>query len=425
MSPLDSKQNNGLTRWFGRVRQFSRDAHLYLAGAGLMGFGLGASWVFLNLWYKAIGLDEAAIGSLLSIASIGAMAVAIPAAVLVDRVPAGRLLALAAGGFAASLAVPLLLPQWPVLVLASLAQGTLFTVHWVAAAPFFMRTARPEDRGDLFGIAHAVETAATLLAAVGVGWLVSHGTVWLGSERQGLELGLAVAALVTLGAVPCLAAIDSRPEPGPVKRWRDQVKAHDWRLLGKLVLPATLLGCGAGFVIPFMNLYFRNRFHLDAGAIGLVFAAGQVLTTGAFLLGPYMARRLGSVTAIVTTELASIPFFLVLAFATNLPLAIGAFWIRGALMQMNHPISSAFALELVPPEQQAVTNSVRHLAWNAAWAVSTQVGGVWIARDGFTVPILAAVVLYLVASTSFWWFFRDKRGVAPRAVPVQQVVQES
>jgi len=405
MRPAQLPQTSGLTRWVRRIRQFSRDAHLYLAGAGLMGIGLGASWVHLNLWYKAIGLDEAAIGSLLSLASLGAMVVAIPAAMLVNRVPAGRLLALAAAGFAASLAVPLLWPHRTVLGAASLLQGALFTVHWVAAAPFFMRTARPEDRGDLFGIAHAVETAATLLAAVGVGWLATLGEAWFGTERRGLELGLGLATLIAFAAVPFFAAITSRPERGPELQWRAQIAAHDWRLLGKIVLPATLVGCGAGFVIPFMNLYFRNRFALDAGEIGLLFGAGQVITTGAFLLGPWMARRLGSVTAIVTTELASIPFFLALAFTTNLPLAMVAFWMRGALMQMNQPISSAYAMELVPLEQQAMTNSLRHLAWNASWAISTQIGGGWIARDGFQSPILAAVGLYLMASVSFWWFF--------------------
>ena len=100
--------------------------------------------------------------------------------------------------------------------------------------------------------------------------------------------------------------------------------------------------------------------------------------------------------------------FLTLAYAQDLRLAVAAFWIRGALMQMNQPISTAFAMEQVPADQQAVTNSARQLAWNLAWTASTQLGGVWIARSGFEPPILAAVVLYVMASASFAWFFGRK-----------------
>ena len=403
---------NVLSAWLHRVGGLSRDAKLYLIGGALMGIGNGAMWVHLNLWYRALGLNEATIGSLLSTAAVGATLVAIPAAVLVDRLPTGRVLAVSAGGFAVCLGVPLLVPAIPLLFGAALLSGMLFTVHWVAAAPFFMRTAKPEDRADLFGLAHAGETLATVLAAVGVGAIAKLGHQWLGTERQGLELGLGCATAITVVSTFVFAAIADRPTGNGAKSWQDQLKARDWRLLGKLVLPAGLVGLGAGLIIPFMNLYFRDRFGLDPQQIGNLFAAGQVFTTVGFLVGPAMARRIGSAAAIVTTELASIPFFLTLAFAYDLRLAVGAFWARGALMQMNQPISSTFAMEQVPADQQAVTNSVRHLTWNVAWTASTQVGGLWIGARGFTEPILAAVVLYVIASATFALFFWRKPAVA-------------
>lgn len=405
-----SRAGAGLRGWVGRVQGFSPDAKRYLLACGLLGLGNGAAWVHLNLWYKSIGLGEGRIGTLLSVSAIGGTLVAIPAAVWVDRLPPGRVLALSAGGFAVCLALPLLMPTLPVLLTCALLTGMLFMVHWVAAAPFFMRTARREDRPDLFGLAHAIDTVATLIAAWGVGAIASLGHDWLGSERQGLELGIGCAAVATLASVPLFARIGLQPDPLAAERtWKHQLQARDWKLLGKLTLPAVLVGLGAGLIIPFLNLYFRTRFGLDPSRIGGLFAAGQVFTTVGFLVGPAMARRLGSVTAIVATELASIPFFLTLAFAHSLPLAIGAFWVRGALMQMNQPISSAFALELVPQDQQAVTNSVRQLGWNLAWTASTQLGGLWIASRGFTEPILAAVGLYIFASSSFAWFFGNSR----------------
>ena len=65
--PLTSVSPNVLAAWLRRVAGFSRDAKLYLIAGALMGIGNGASWVHLNLWYKALGLSEATIGTLVAV----------------------------------------------------------------------------------------------------------------------------------------------------------------------------------------------------------------------------------------------------------------------------------------------------------------------------------------------------------------------
>jgi MFS family permease len=428
MLPAVFPLRTALSAWLDRQRRLPPDARRYLWGAALMGLGYGATWVHLNLFYKAAGLDEHGIGTLLAVTSIGGTLVALPAAALVERRPTGRVLSLAALGFTLALLAQVLVPDLPapglhvpLWTLASLAFGVLFTVHHVAAAPFFMRVAPEDMRADLFGLAQAVETAATLFAALLVGWLAKGFGAWTGSELRGLQVGLAVAALTTLPAFFVLRRIESVPAPGPNRGWLAPLKIEDKGLLFRLVFPGAIVGLGAGLTIPFLNLYFRDRFGLDPADIGVVFAVGQVLTTFAFLSGPIVARRLGTVAAIVGTELLSIPFFLTLAFSNTLPLALLAFWMRSALMQMNQPISSAFALELVPERQMAAVNSVRHVAWNVSWAVSTQVGGLWIAPAGHTPPMLATVVLYVVASTSFWAFFGGGRGRGRARPPEEEI----
>ena len=131
----------------------------------------------------------------------------------------------------------------------------------------------------------------------------------------------------------------------------------------------------------------------------------QFLTMLGFLAGAPLARRMGSVGAIVLTELLSIPFFVILALTRDLRLAVLAFWMRGALMNMNHPISSNFTMEMVPPDQHTVTNSLRMLSWNVSWMVSTQVGGWLIQRNGYTAPMVVTIGLYAVAAVTFFVFF--------------------
>jgi predicted MFS family arabinose efflux permease len=74
-------------------------------------------------------------------------------------------------------------------------------------------------------------------------------------------------------------------------------------------------------------------------------------------------------------------------------------------MNMNHPVSASFSMSVVDPDDQTVTNSVRELAWNSAWMVSTQVGGVLIERAGYALPMFITMGLYAAAAALFFTFF--------------------
>ena len=57
-----------------------------------------------------------------------------------------------------------------------------------------------------------------------------------------------------------------------------------------------------------------------------------------------LAERYGKVKTIVGTQLASLPFMVYLGFAGYLPLAVAAFVMRAALMNMSGPIANALIL---------------------------------------------------------------------------------
>lgn len=390
-------------------RTLSRNARLYLIGTFLMGLGHGSLWVHMNLYFRTLGMGEATIGRILSAGSLGMVLISIPAALWIDRFSAQSVFMLAAAGFAGAFLVQLLLPYPGVLIFAAMATGMLFTVHWVAAAPFFVRNSTAEQRTELFGFASAVETLATVLSAFGAGLAAKRIAEHLGSEVLGLRYALSGVAFLTALAVIPFARIRSAPPTAERRGWRAYVLARDYRLLGKICLPSFLVGCGAGLTIPFLNLYFRDRFDQDPQQIGSFYAVAQILMMAGFLLGPLLARRLNHVRAIVTTELLSIPFFLILALADRLWLAVLAFWFRGALMNMNQPVSSAFAMEIVPADHQTATNSLRMLAWNLSWMVTAPLGGWLIERYGFTPNMVGTMGLYLAAASLFWIFFRRFR----------------
>jgi predicted MFS family arabinose efflux permease len=389
-----------------------------------MGIGQGAVWVHLNLYFRTIGLGEASIGQILSANSIGVVLVSLPAAAWIDRFRAEKILVFAATGYGLILLAMLFHPESLFLLAASLSIGMFFTVHSVAAAPFYMRNANEEHRTELFGISSALETLATVLSAGGVGAMARLLSAYFASETRGLRVALAVAAMISLFAIVPFARIRSAPFSQERRHWRDYIYSRNMGLILKLSVPAFLVGCGAGLTIPFLNLYFRDRFQQDTAQIGLYFSVAQIITMAGFLVGPILARRFTHVRAIIATELLSIPFFLLLAVAGDLWIAVLAFWMRGALMNMNQPVANAFAMEITPAEQQAVTNSMRTFSWNLAWMVTTVIGGWLIQQHGYSINMFLTIGCYLAAATLFWIFFRGRvvtpRTVAPIAVSAEE-----
>jgi predicted MFS family arabinose efflux permease len=275
------------------------------------------------------------------------------------------------------------------------------------AAPFFMRNSSSKERIYLFGLNYAVEILSSVVGVAGGGWLAHVLAQNLGSNLLGLRITLLGSAVIlALATLPYLLIHSPSPlaekKPGP-GLWPIRFP----KILPKLLVTPLLVGSGAGLVIPFLNLYFRDRFALESDSIGRIFAVSQSLTAVGFVLGPALARRFGMVRTAAASELLSVPFFTTLAFSFNLPLSIAAFWLRGALMNMNQPVSRNFAMEVVKPHEQAFTNAMVEMSWSGSWMISTQVGGMLIEKHGFKIPMLIAVVFYTTASSLYLRFFHD------------------
>jgi MFS family permease len=178
------------------------------------------------------------------------------------------------------------------------------------------------------------------------------------------------------------------------------------RRLLPIAINAALIGSGAGLVIPFMNLYFKNRFTCSSGQIGTFFSIAQVFTALAALAAPAVARRFGKLRTAVASELLSLPFLVTLGGERHLGVAVGAFWLRATFMQASTPLLQAFVMEVLPHELRARSTSLNNMVWNLGWAVSATLAGVIIEHFGYAVPFYLTATLYLTAALTFYRAFR-------------------
>ena len=373
---------------------------LYLAGAALTGAAHTVTFTLMARYLDALGLTKTQVGVVLSADAWGKVLVALPAAWLLARRPArGVFLVAALVGGGAYMVLPSLRGV-AALAAANGVAGFAMTLHYVAIAPFLFRHAAASERAHTFGVAEAVRTLAAVVGAFLAGRFVAGWQLSLGGEAA--ATGVAIRAAGATAAAAALVYWRIQDRPSGLSRETPLLpllRAHRGVLL-RFSVPQFLIGCGSGFCIPFLPLYFKDRFDLAPGTWGDLFAGGQVMMSVGFLLTPHILRRLGFVRSIVAIELSSIPFFLLLAYTTSLPLAMLAYLVRGSLMNSTHPLHKNLMMQATPPGAREVQNGINATLWGLGWVVGPSLAGRVLdaTGDDYAVLMVSTVGLYLVAA---------------------------
>ncbi len=177
-------------------------------------------------------------------------------------------------------------------------------------------------------------------------------------------------ALIAVSAIPILFMTETRARVKPIKRFAVLGTTVRSQKIQKLIIINGLVGIGAGMIVPFFNVYFHTVLSATTDQIGLIFSAGEVVMIAGLTIIPMMTVRLGKIKTIAFTELASIPFLIMLAFTANIYVAAFAYMMRMTLMNMGNPAINNFNMELVTGEQRATVSSLTTMSWYLCMSLS-------------------------------------------------------
>ena len=400
-----------LTNAHRNVRWFFLAAFLSQISGGFFG-------ILYNLYIKTLGLPDTVAGSYVSASSIAGALCLVPAGIISDRFGRKRVI-LIGGGLAGLTSLLQAFMQSPLLiVVGAFCAGMFGSVIWVSILPLLAENTRKEERLHLFSINFGVGLVAQVLGSFMAGTLSQAlgkaGLSPVASVRWTLVLG---ASLGLLALLPMLQITESprRERVRPDKQRLRQLlyNVRDQReqlvLIAKFTVASAFIGFGAGLVIPYLNLYFAERFHMTKASIGFVIGLAQAVTALAMFIGPAVARRIGPVKAVVTFQLTSIPFLLVTAWASNAVWASGAVIVRNALMNSGGPIQDSVMMALVSEKLRGFSVSAGQTVFTLGWAVmgpvSTNIVRSFGSYTGYAMVFTGTAVLYLVGSVYYGWMF--------------------
>jgi MFS family permease len=195
------------------------------------------------------------------------------------------------------------------------------------------------------------------------------------------------------------------------------------RKLLKLTLPMLVISLGAGLLMPFMNIFFRNVHGRSDSSIGTLFAFNSLAMGIGLLLAPPLADRLGNIRLVAITQALSIPFLFTLGFAPWFGVGAVAYLVRSGLMNMSTPVYRAFVMEQTEPAARATIASMISISWNFGRSFSPSVSGWLQVHYGFDPVFVGIISAYTLAIFLYWLFFlrggsasADEQQLAPESV---------
>lgn len=406
----------GVRNYIHHLR-FQRNAWLYLANAVIVGTSLGAFGLLFNFYALSLGFSKTQVGSFLTFTSLASLLGAFPAGYVTDRI--GRKTALILSSSVTSLSVlglvvwPTMAGFWAMNILRGLAQS----LSGVTLGPFLMENSRAAERTYLFSFNQGIQTIAGSVA----NWIGGQLPYWVGGllalavetpAVYGGSIVIAVGASL-LGLVPLvlLKRMPTAHQRGEVSLSPLQYTYRHAGELLRFVSPGLITSLGAGLLIPFLNIFFKEVHHRSVAEVGALFSWSSLAMGVGLLLAPPLAERVGKMRIVVITQALSIPFLVLLGFSPWYWVAALCFLVRAALMNMSNPIYSTFVMEQAAPEARATVASLMSMSWNLGWTFSPLLSG-WLQEHyGFTPLFIGTITTYAIAIAMYWGFFlRGRRG---------------
>ena len=419
---VEPKKTSFAKTYLERIAAFSPNARKYLIGTIIYGSAMGVYQLLFNFYVLSLGYNEAVLGNLVTARSATSLIVALPMGYLANRIGHKRAFILGHSGIGIAILMMVLYPSVPIFVVMSIVIGLAQSLTAITMGPFLMENSGETERTYLFSFSSGLSMTASSIGQ----WIGGYLPTWAGvrlavsatsATAYAWALGIIVIG-VAVSLIPIFMISQNRTKDSSLAAFApiNYMRKNPGKL-SKLILPILFTSIGAGMIMPFMNVFFRNVHNLSDASIGVLFAWGSLAMGIGLLLAPALAEKFGKIQVVVATQGLSIPFLALLGFAPWFGVAAVAYYLRLVLMNMSTPVYTTFTMEQVEPESRAMVASLSSMASNFGWAFSPTFSGYFQVNYGFAPPFLITIVFY-IASVAMYYFWFWKGRSLPSAAPI-------
>ncbi|WP_209125017.1 MFS transporter [Alkalihalobacillus sp. BA299] len=403
--------------WGNQLKSYNKNVRLFLLASFLGNVGMGIFMIIYNYYIRELGFDDQVNGKVIAMTAMASAIFLLPAGLMSDKVGRKKVILVGAIFSALTLFLRAVLVAEPLLLVSAFCTGIFMSFIQVSSIPLLAENSTEKQRVHLFSFNFALIMVANVVGNALGGTLsdalqafLSLSTLW--SVRVTLLVG---SAFFFASLVPILTINEKKKlktEKTGASSFKNIFKTQKagLKMIALFAIAQLIIGFGSGLVIPYLNLYFTDRFEINKSLVGIIISLGQAMTAVALMIGPAVVKRFGEVRAVVILQLSSLPFLLLTAYTENLWFAVIGFLFRQALMNAGNPIQMSLMMRSVDDSIKGLANSLGQMVFQLGWAVMGPVSMTIVmlngAYYGYAIVFSITGGLYLIGSTYFYLVFR-------------------
>ncbi|RXJ01790.1 MFS transporter [Anaerobacillus alkaliphilus] len=403
--------------WNTQYKGYNSNVRLFLLSSILGHIGMGIFMIIYNYYIRELGFDEQVNGKVIAMTATAQAIMLLPAGILSDRI--GRKKVIFIGGLLSAIVFlsRAIFVEESLLLTAAFLSGIFMAFIQVSTIPLLAENSNEKQRVHLFSFNFAIMMVASVIGNMLGGSLSDGLQTFLSLDGvTSIRITLIIGALFFFSSlIPIVKIRERKKTVTEVKERKSYLHLLKTNKGVKIILlfavAQLIIGFGSGLVIPYLNLYFTDRFEVSKSLVGVILSLGQAMTAVAMLIGPLVVSRFGEVRAVVILQLSSIPFLLLTAFTENLLFAVLGFLFRQALMNAGNPIQMSLMMRSVDDSMKGLANSVGQMVFSLGWAVmgpvSTGIVMLYGSYYGYAYVFSITAALYVIGSVYFFLVFRN------------------
>jgi MFS family permease len=417
---LETEEDERRLRYMlGVYFSFRGGSRKLLGVSFLSAIGGGMSWFVLILYIHELFPHLTNVTVIFSVSSWVSAFLFFPGGMLVDRFEHRRVLAFSLLLGASAMMVFAISQLLWMILLGQVLNGMMMSINRPVIQAMMTEKTSDRRRKYLFSMQSVVAMFGVAIASslAGVWTIAAEG--WFGFDLETsyryMFIGAAVANVMAMFMSLTITigeeGRESKAEelPSLVDDIEDDAEARKrgFKFIVKFSIPMMMIGFGAGFVVPFFQLYYKLKFDVAISEIAWLFAATQIAMALSFLLVPNLAERKGTPRAILATQSFAVANLAIIPFAPTFYLAAPFHLMRMALMNASTPIQGSLMMGAVRPVDRGKAAAVGAIMWTVTNSLSQTLAGYVMDTQGYDAPFIIAITFYSAAVFLFWFWFRN------------------
>lgn len=370
-------------------------------------------FLLINYYFDSIGLEDYQIADLVSYRFLAVMLFAFPLGIFIKGKKVKPFFILASfmvPTFALIIIFSAQYHLYSVLKVAMVLWGVGFTFIQITALPFMLLNTSADKHSESITAFFQTWSVSIFICGIVSALLLENFAAYIDEKVL-----LLIFSFLGYASIYFILKINIEEKVTERIPWNKIAGHHDWGKILLVCVPTFIIAIGAGFTIPFINLFFLNVHGIGTSVFSILGSITYALVAVGMIMIPNIRRNYGYEVAITYIQTLSIIALILMAttewyaeMAFAVYIAITFYIVRQPLMNMAGPMTSELSMYYVGDKNHEIVSALNASIWSGSWFISGQIFRVLRARDFAYVNIfLITAGLYAIGVLWYYFLIRD------------------